>query len=135
MKIDSSIFVSTNAVCRVTRLRSGRPRNRGSISGSDKTSSYFLRRSDCLWGPFSLPLHGDWASSPWIKRSGRGTGHKLPSSFEVEKLWSCNSTSHTCAYCLHRITVTLPFPALLQYTIALLDIVTDCCAYVICPSN
>jgi hypothetical protein len=42
----------------ITRLRAKRPINRGSIPGNGKGFISFLKRSDRLWGSYSLLLNG-----------------------------------------------------------------------------
>jgi hypothetical protein len=85
MKVDS-VFVAANVVGIVTRLWAGRPRNRGSIPGRGTSFSYSPQDVQIDSGAHSVSDSMDiGASSPRIKRSGRGTYHKPPSSSEVKK--------------------------------------------------
>ena len=70
-----------------TRLRVGKPRNHGSISGTGKI--IFLKRRDLLWGPPNLVFNGKTELFPSaMKRPECETDHPTPSSVEVKNEYS-----------------------------------------------
>lgn len=70
-----------------TRLRVGKPRNRGSISGTGKI--IFLKLRDWLWDPPNLVFIGKTELFPLgMERPERETDHPSPSSVEVRNKYS-----------------------------------------------
>lgn len=72
----------------VTRLRTGRPRNRGSIADKGKTLCCFVNRPGWLCGPPSLLFSGHWQILvPRLRMSGAG------SSLPPRAVIGCTSSS------------------------------------------
>lgn len=80
-----------NTVGRVPELRTGHPRNRESISGKGRRSSYFFpRRPDLLLGPLNITR----VVFPEKNRPRRKAEHSPPYNAEVRNKWSFTSTPH-----------------------------------------
>jgi hypothetical protein len=88
LKYQDCSLHSFNSVSIDTRIRAGRPRNRGTIPRitRDILSPVAFRRA-------SDPRH-EGCISPEEKHTGRKTDTSLPSSDDVKNAWSYTSTPH-----------------------------------------
>ena len=77
----------------MTKLRAGRSRNSGSISGRDKGLFFWTDCPDRFWVALSCLLVRPGTDSVEVKRLEDEAGHPLISSVEANTEWSCTSTA------------------------------------------
>lgn len=86
---------------RSTRLRAGRPRYRGSITGRVKRFVFSSNHPDRFWSPLGLLFSGYWGSlSQGLNRSGCEADQSVATNAEVMNEWHYTTSPHTPSWCV-----------------------------------